>query len=79
MMAGELITTRHSDYRYRLIVSKTLWVEVATELANEQEWSNFKNEAAQFQKADGRDYVSALHRVWDVMYKLQASEVLNGE
>jgi hypothetical protein len=49
-------------------------VKVVAELAKEQQWSNFKNEPARFQGAAGGDYVHALHRVWDVMYGLQASE-----
>jgi len=45
-----------------------------SELAHEQVWSNFKNEAARFQGRDGADYQRALHRVWDVMCRLQSSE-----
>jgi len=46
-------------------------VAVMSEMADEQTWSNFKNEAARFQGNAGRDYVQALHDVWDVMRNLQ--------
>jgi hypothetical protein len=70
----QVMTLPEHDYRYRLIVPKADWAVIAGELAAEQEWSNFKNEAARFQGSAGSDYVHALHRVWDVMYELQRSE-----
>ena len=42
-------------------------------LAQEQSWSNFKNEAARYQRWDRR-YVRALHEVWEVMHRLQDDE-----
>jgi hypothetical protein len=67
------LASRDCDYGYRLIVAKSLWVEVLTELAEEQAWSNFKNEAARRQGALGNIYVRALHQVWEIMYRLQES------
>jgi hypothetical protein len=61
------------DYRYRLIVRKELWTAIVSQLVEEQIWSNFKNEVGRFQCAPGRDYVDALHRVWEVMRDLQES------
>ena len=40
-------------------------------LAQEQEWSNFKNEVAAYQGKADSEYVHALHEVWSVMYTLQ--------
>jgi hypothetical protein len=70
----EILTLRTRDYRYRLIVQKAVWISIISELAKEQEWSNFKNEAARYQGASGKDYVEALHEVWAVMNGLQKSE-----
>jgi hypothetical protein len=71
-LAGvKIVTLQARDYRYRLIVPKELWAGIVTELAQEQEWSNFKNEAARYQGAAGSDYVHALHEVWEVMLNLQ--------
>jgi hypothetical protein len=67
------VSLPNRDYRYRLIVPKASLVTVVAALAEEQEWSNFKDEAAQFQGAAGSDYVRALHRVWGVMFGLQES------
>jgi len=47
-------------------------VEIVGALAEEQTWSNFKNEVAEF---GGRDaYEKALHDVWETMYLLQLRE-----
>lgn len=67
-------TTRHTDYRYRLIVSKEVCATVVAELVREQTWSNFKQEAARFGGVNGRAYTRALHEVWNIMYRLQNSE-----
>lgn len=70
----EILTLPNHDYRYRLIVPKASWAAIIAELAQEQDWSNFKNEAARYQGKSGKGYVAALHKVWDVMYHLQQDE-----
>jgi hypothetical protein len=67
----EILTWLARDYHYRLLVPKRDWVGIVAELAEEQEWSNFKNEAAEYQGDAGSDYVEALHTVWRVMHRLQ--------
>jgi hypothetical protein len=67
----EVVTTPKRDYRYRMIAPKAIWTQVLAELASEQEWSNFKNEAADFQGKTGSEYIQALHDVWGIMYSLQ--------
>jgi hypothetical protein len=47
-------------------------VAIIGELAQEQDWSTFKNEAAKYQGTRGADYVRVLHDVWSVMNRLQA-------
>lgn len=65
-----------ADYGFRIIVPKTEWAVALMELAMEQDYRNFKNEAAVFQKLKGFNgrFVTALHSVWDVMFKLQCKE-----
>ncbi len=63
--------SEHRDYRYRIFVAKVIWMGVMSELASEQTWSNFKNETARFQGAEGDAYLNALHQVWSVMFGLQ--------
>ena len=75
-LAGiEIVTLQDRDYRYRIFLAKTIWAEIVGELVKEQDWSNFKNEAAEYQ--DGSDLgatIHALHRVWSVMNDLQLRE-----
>lgn len=60
-----------TDYQFRLVVPKALWVEVVADLAREQTWSNFKDEAQKFEKDNkqGYAYVDALHDIWSRMRK----------
>ena len=74
VLAGaEIATWPNRDYRYRLIAPKSVWVSVLAGMADEQEWSNFKNEAAKRQGKSGREYLNALHDVWEAMHRLQES------
>jgi hypothetical protein len=70
---ASILTMPDRDYRYRIVVAKDTWAKVISELATEQEWSNFKNEVARYQGAGGREYVHALHEVWGTMAELQAT------
>jgi hypothetical protein len=63
-LQSKIKSWQYRDYRYRLIVPKSVWVKVMTALAEEQEWSNFKDEAKEFQGVEGRDYISILHKVY---------------
>jgi hypothetical protein len=71
LAVAEILTFRNRDYCCRLIVSKEVWVGIVSQLAQEQEWSNFKNEVAEYQGKADSDYVHALHEVWSVMFTLQ--------
>jgi hypothetical protein len=71
LASAEILVWTNRDYRYRLIVPKSVWAVVVTELAEEQEWSNFKNEVSHHQGSEGSAYVQALHEVWIVMNRLQ--------
>ncbi len=74
LAVGKILELPNRDYRYRLIIPKASWTTIVSELAQEQEWSNFKDEAARYQGASGRGYVRALHNVWEVMHRLQQDE-----
>jgi hypothetical protein len=69
--AAEIVTMADRDYRYRIILAKSVWVPILAQLAEEQEWSNFKSEVAVHQGGEGALYVAALHDVWGIMYRLQ--------
>lgn len=63
-----------TDYKYRVILPKIEWVAALSELASEQSWSNFKNEASRFAqlKKVSNGYVNALHEIWAIMFNLQS-------
>jgi hypothetical protein len=70
--------TLFTDYRYRLILPKAVWVQALGELAMEQSWRNFKNEAQKFERENNQstDYVDALHDIWAIMHRVQTREGL---
>lgn len=71
-LAGvEILVWPGRDYGYRLIIPKAVWVDVLKELAEEQTWNNFKNEAAKNHGRTGANYTRALHEIWRVMFSLQ--------
>lgn len=74
LAAAEIVMLPGRDYKYRLIVAKDSWIKIVAELASEQTWSNFKNEAARFGGSGDSDYVHALHEVWSIMNGLQRTE-----
>jgi hypothetical protein len=61
--------TADTDYRFRIVVPKPVWVEVTRELAAEIDYGNFKDRAHS-RSSDDR-YVDALHDVCEVMERLQ--------
>jgi len=60
-----------TDYAYRMTLPKATWVQVVSELAAEQEYTNFKDEAAKNMQQTSKRYVRALHDVWSVMVETQ--------
>ncbi len=68
---AKILATSGSDYAFRFVIPKATWVEVLTALAEEQTWSNFKDETAARAAETGREYVNSLHAVWLEMLKLQ--------
>jgi hypothetical protein len=49
LAVAEIVTLPNRDYRYRLVVPKRVWVAALAEMAEEQEWSNFKQQVAEHQ------------------------------
>ena len=70
----QIKVTAGRDYRYRIVVPKQVWVGIVSELAQEQEWSNFKDEATRYQGTPGADYARALDEVWSTMHRFQEKE-----
>jgi hypothetical protein len=68
---AEILALPKRDYAFRIVIPKATWVQVLTGLAEEQTWSNFKDEAAARKGDTGREYVDKLHAVWQEMLQLQ--------
>lgn len=68
----ELIETPHNDYRFRLFVEKTVWSEIAEQLAEELDYDNFKDKVKQH--LGDKKYEKCLGRVWSIMYEFQEDE-----
>jgi hypothetical protein len=68
-----ILDSAGTDYRYRAILPKKEWAILLSELAMEQSWSNFKNEAGRYARfnKESNGYIDALHDVWSVMWRLQ--------
>jgi hypothetical protein len=78
---AKIQSSDRTDYRYRIVLPKVEWVAALAALATEQTWSNFKNETSRFSRAKkaAYGYVDALHRIWDVMHRLQVQETMEAE
>ena len=69
----KILTWLGRDYSFRLIVPKAVWVDALKELAVEQTWSNFKDEATAREAEVGGPYIDKLHEEWRTMLRLQES------
>ena len=57
-----------TDYRYRIIVGKKVWTAIASELADEIDYGNFKG------AVQDHEYHQAMMSVWDRMNRMQTEE-----
>jgi len=67
----EIVETPDTDYRYRLFMDKSVWVNVVAVLSEELDYDNFKSKVARNLEAVGGEYERSLHDVWDIMQRLQ--------
>ncbi len=68
LQLGEIIVTPHSDYHYRLICSRPEWTNLAALLAEDIDYSNFKNQIHDSQRHQ------LYLEVWRIMEKLQSQQ-----
>ena len=78
LASSSIVSLPNRDYGYRLIVPKTVWVTALREMAEEQNWDNFKSEVEKRMGPDEAEYSEALHDVWQIMYRLQEYETRQG-
>ena len=65
-----ILATPDHDYSFRMIVSRQEWIQIASGLAEEIDYSNFKHEA---DKTADQPYVDALYEIWSRMVRYQAA------
>ena len=70
-LTGKIHETMNTDYQFRIMVPKRVWQSVMAQLVDEQEWSNFKEEAGRFSKYRDKEYLDVLHEVWGIVAQLQ--------
>jgi hypothetical protein len=68
LSGAEIITTEHSDYRYRVVVSDDVFKSWFVTAVDMLDYDNFKN---RIWETRGDEFHDALGRVWSVMYALQ--------
>jgi len=66
MKMSSIISTPHADYAYRVVVGRKEWAKVATALAQDIDYENFKNEV---HGEEDRD--DAYLGCWSEMHELQ--------
>jgi len=67
----KIVETPDTDYRYRLFMEKSAWVNVVAVLSEELDYDNFKSKVAGNLESVGDEYERSLHEVWDTMQRLQ--------
>lgn len=70
-LAGEILESDDTDYRYRLIVPRDRFERVAAALVSELDYSNFKGACGRHGAWLGPSYSHALHQVWSIHHGLQ--------
>ncbi|MBZ0137022.1 MAG: hypothetical protein K8I27_11685 [Planctomycetes bacterium] len=70
-LAGEILESEETDYRYRLIVERHRFERVAAALVGELDYSNFKGACSRQSAWLGSGYSHALHEVWSIHHGLQ--------
>jgi hypothetical protein len=66
---AKLFTSKDADYRYRLVVTREEAMAIIARLAEDIDYSNFKNRIAS--DPDQREKLGAYHEVWGTMYGVQ--------
>ena len=66
-----ILENTKTDYRYRILVPRNVWVDAMTTLTVEQHWPNVKDECSRFQNDE--TYTRVMAEVWFRMVEAQRS------
>ena len=70
----EVLHSRDTDYRYRILMEKNTWNKVVSELVSKMDYDNFKSSVGTNTAEVGLNYKDALLDVWQTMHQLQTVE-----
>lgn len=69
----DITRNEDSDYRYRVVLPRPVWVGIVMKLAEDIDYDNFKS-ACKHDLPDDHQYHDALNRIWGVGYEMQATD-----
>lgn len=69
----KILDKEDTDYRFRIFVPKSIWAEIAKELAEEIDYDNFKGKVKE--KDMDIEYCRSLGSVWYTMYQIQERDL----
>lgn len=70
LAASDIQESADTDYRYRMILPKNMWVEVLKQMGDDLDYTNFKSACAR-SPLTNPTYDGLLHEVWHQHYELQ--------
>jgi hypothetical protein len=65
----EVLETPAADYRFRIVVSPTVWRKIGARIVAEIDYPNFKGEV--LRPYGDQERSEAYHQVWATMHRLQ--------
>ena len=68
-----ILESSNNDYRYRMVIPKKTWLEIAQGLTEDIDYTNFKSICEQEGLVDG-SYCDALHHIWAIHHQLQTEQ-----
>ena len=70
---GPVLESEEADYRFRIVTNRQTWHRVATKLADDVMYPNFKEACTKNKAFLGVDYIEILVEVWGIMWHFQES------
>lgn len=71
LRAHSVKSTTDTDYPFRLILPRAVWLKLGARLAAEVSYPNFKQAVAERAANSEHDYADLLHEVWHAGYRFQ--------
>ncbi len=72
----EIMESAHTDYRYRILVPKPVWIETIAALTADLDYGNYKDSVKERGETT-RAFSDCLHRVWAEMARFQWADAVD--